>query len=100
MVQRRAAKKKEALAKKTAKRLQKTSKKNRSDTGKGSYKHKTDQTYGTEEAYVHLVLEFESHRRINSIDSRAGLWSSMYCQYYCTVSSTILAEGDARVPVL
>ena len=99
MVQRRAAKKKEALAKKTAKRLQKTSK-TRSDTGKGSYKHKTDQTYGTEEAYVHLVLEFESHRRINSIDSRAGLWSSMYCQYYCTVSTTILAEGDARVPVL
>ena len=31
---------------------------------------------------------------------RAGPWSSMYWQYYCTGSTTVLAEGAARVPVL
>ena len=30
--------------------------------------------------------------------SWAGLWSSMYWQYYCTASTNVLAEGAARVP--
>ena len=34
-------------------------------------------------------------------NTRAGLWSSMYWQYYCcTCSSTVPSEGAARVPVL
>ena len=31
---------------------------------------------------------------------RAGPWSSVHCQYYCTGSTTVLAERAARVPVL
>ena len=34
---------------------------------------------------------------INSRIHRAGPWSSMYCQYYCTGSTTALAEGAAKV---